>query len=121
MPGLHVDQRQFGRRRALIHAFILSARGNRVPCLVRNISTDGALLEVEDSRLIGQRFTLLVDSDQFEADCDVRHRTRQAVGVYFTDIRIARNGRDTRFAGPELVDTMRSIKIGDLSPDALIR
>lgn len=96
------ESRRFGRRRALIHAFIVNKNGHRIPCIVRNISTGGALLEVKDPKQIPNRLTLLIDADSFEADCDIRHRTAHAVGIYFNEIRIARHGCDTRLMGPRL-------------------
>lgn len=109
------DQRQFGRRRSLIHAFIVTERGGRATCLVRNISAGGALLEVELPQLVPQRMKLIVDADDFEADCELRHRNQFAVGVYFRDVRIGQRGVDTRFAGPALEDTMRTIKLTDIA------
>ena len=102
MPHVTFDNRKFGRRRALIHAFIVNKYGHRIPCIVRNISVGGALLEVEEPKQVPNRFRLVIDADSFEADCDIRHRTAHGVGIYFNDIRIARNGCDTRFIGPKL-------------------
>ena len=102
MPNSHTEARQFGRRRALIHAFIVTEKGHRIACIVRNISAGGALLEVEEPKQIPNRFKLLVEVDGFDADCDIRHRVAHGVGVYFNEVRIAHNGRDTRFAGPKL-------------------
>lgn len=102
MPHRPVENRRFGRRRALIHAFVVTKLGHRVPCIVRNISMGGALLEVEEPKQLPKSFKLVVDADSFEADCDIRHRTAHGVGIYFSAIRIARNGCDTRFVGPKL-------------------
>ena len=102
MSRSSADNREFGRRRALIHAFIVNKHGHRTACIVRNISIGRALLEVEDPKQVPHKLTLVIEADGFEADCEIRHRVAHAIGVYFTDIRIARNGRDTRFAGPKL-------------------
>ena len=102
MSSIMREQRKFGRRRALIHAFIVNKCGHRLPCIVRNISVGGALLEVEQPKHVPNRFKLVVDADAFEADCDIRHRTEHGVGVFFEACRIARNGRDTRVIGPRL-------------------
>ena len=102
MSRVKLDNRRFGRRRALIHAFIVNKNGHRIPCIVRNISMGGALLEVRDPKQVPNRLTLLIDADSFEADCDIRHRTAHGVGIYFRDIRIARHGCDTRYIGPRL-------------------
>ena len=102
MPRLQRDSRRFGRRRALIHACIVNKNGHRIPCIVRNISEGGALLEVDEPLQLPNKLLLRIESDGFEADCDVRHRTSHAIGVNFDNVCVARNGCDTRRAGPEL-------------------
>lgn len=114
MTQISLDNRDFGRRRALIHAIIVNKRGARTACLVRNISSGGALLEVEEPHLISQSLKLIIEADGFEADCDVRHKSDFAVGVYFTEIRIGENGRDTRFDGPQLQKSMEPLRITDI-------
>lgn len=106
------DNRRFGRRRALIHALVVNERGGRTTCFVRNISVGGALLEVAEPQLVSQRLTLIVDSDDFEADCEVRHRTAHGIGIYFNEVRIGRNGQDTRYAGPRLTGQTGPVLIG---------
>ena len=102
MSYRNAETRKFGRRRALIHAFIVTDKGHRIACIVRNISAGGALLEVEEPKQIPNQFKLVIEVDGFEADCDIRHRVAHGVGSYFNEIRVSRNGRDTRFAGPQL-------------------
>ena len=96
------EQRQFGRRRTLIHAIIVTAKGGPQSCIVRNVSQGGALLEVRHPQKLPSHFVLVVAADRFEADCEIRHRTANAVGVQFSEIRIGRGGRDTRDAAPRL-------------------
>lgn len=108
MPRLQRDSRRFGRRRALIHACIINKSGHRIPCIVRNISKGGALLEVDEPLQLPNNLLLRVETDGFEASCDIRHRTSHAIGVNFENVRVARNGCDTRFAGPELSDLQTS-------------
>lgn len=111
----HFDRRRFGRRRSLIHALVVTSKGTRVPCLVRNISTGGALLEVESPHLLTRLLTLCIEADGFEADCEIRHRTQHGIGVLFSDVRIAATGRDTRIAGPMLEAAMQDVRISDLA------
>lgn len=80
------DRRQFGRRQTLWHAWIKIAGRAREPCIVRNFSVTGALLEFAGAVPVVDRFRLIIDVHGFEADCYVRHRSRVAVGVYFDDI-----------------------------------
>lgn len=109
------EHRKFGRRRALIHGLIVNDKGARIPCLVRNISLGGALLEVEDTHLVSINLTLIIDSDGFEADCEVRHRSKHGVGVYFHGVRILEKGFDSRVAGPELTKAMENVLITDIA------
>lgn len=96
------EKRQFGRRRTLIHAVIVLAKGRQMSCIVRNVSQGGALLEVDEPKHVPLHFRLYVAADQFLADCEVRHRSEHGVGVLFKAIRIGRGGRDTREAAPNL-------------------
>lgn len=86
----------------MIHAMIVTAKGAQLSCIVRNVSQGGALLEVRDPETLPEHFGLIINSDRFTADCEVRHRTAHGVGVLFTEVRIGRGGRDTRDAAPNL-------------------
>ncbi len=77
------ERRQFGRRQTYVHARI-NARGRpSVPCIMRDISAGGALLEVEHPQWLPSRFRLRIEADGTEADCEVVRRTEDAVGVRF--------------------------------------
>jgi hypothetical protein len=102
MARPHNEQRQFGRRRTLIHAIVVTSNGCRQSCIVRNVSSGGALLELSDPHKLPVHFKLIVGADRFEAECEIRHRTANGVGVLFKGVRIARGGRDTRGAAPRL-------------------
>ena len=109
-----MDKRRFGRRRSLIHALVITSKGRRIPCLVRNISVGGALLELEQAQLASVTMKLIIEADGFEADCEIRHKSEHGVGVYFRDVRIEANGRDTRLAGPKLETAMQNVTISEL-------
>lgn len=87
MPGssARAERRQFGRRRMTCHAWVHVERRQRVACIVRNLSARGALLEFADLAPFASRFKLVVEHPPFEAQCDVRHRTANALGVYFSE------------------------------------
>jgi hypothetical protein len=77
------ERRQFGRRRTFVHA-IVSARGRpSVPCIMRDVSEGGALLEVSYPRWFPARFRLVIEATGFETECEIVHRTDTAVGVRF--------------------------------------
>jgi hypothetical protein len=78
------ERRQFGRRQTYMHARI-SARGRpSVPCIMRDVSDGGALLEVSYPQWLPSRFRLTLEANGFTADCEIVRRTDGAVGVRFT-------------------------------------
>jgi hypothetical protein len=79
-----VERRQFGRRRTCLHATIAPRSRPCEPCIVRDISASGALLEVSKPSLLPSRFRLIVEANGLETDCEVVHRGDTAVGVRFT-------------------------------------
>ena len=50
---------------------------------MRDVSEDGALLEVAHPEWLPSRFRLIVDALGIESDCEIVHRTTVAVGVRF--------------------------------------
>jgi len=67
-----------------MHAFILARGRPSVPCVVRDISAGGALLETAHPGWLPSRFRVMMEAPRFEADCEVVHRSAEAVGVRFT-------------------------------------
>lgn len=57
------------------------------PCTVRNVSALGALLEFDSPVKIPRYFRIAIEAPRFSADCEVRHRTGNSVGVMFTSNR----------------------------------
>lgn len=80
------DNRQFGRRTTLWHAWIIVAGRERETCIIRNFSVAGALLEFDHIVPSVDKFKLVIDEYGFEVACYVKHRSRFALGVYFTEI-----------------------------------
>jgi hypothetical protein len=77
------ERRQFGRRQTFMHA-VISLRGRpSVPCVVRNLSTSGALLEVDRPAWLPARFRVIIEAISFETDCEIVHRTNTGVGDRF--------------------------------------
>jgi len=79
------DNRRFGRRRTLWHAWVSVPGREREPCRVRNLSVEGALLEFERTVPCAGRFKLTIEETGFEVDCSVRHRGSSGLGVYFNE------------------------------------
>jgi hypothetical protein len=77
------ERRQFGRRQTYVHARIHARGRPSVPCIMRDVSEGGALLQVEHPQWLPSRFRLRFEADGTEADCEVVRRTEDAVGVRF--------------------------------------
>jgi hypothetical protein len=92
------ERRAFGRRRTHLHGFVHTSGRPAVPCIVRNISEGGALLEFDsDPFWLPSYFTLTIDSDKFAARCEIRRKTPHGAGVMFEAVAIKPGGVDSRF------------------------
>ena len=78
-----VERRQFGRRQTCLHATIATRGRPVILCLMRDVSDDGALLEVPHPEWLPTRFRLIVEALGIESDCEVVRRTEFAVGILF--------------------------------------
>jgi hypothetical protein len=66
-----------------MHAIISSRGRPPVPCVVRDVSEGGALMDVSHPELLPSRFRLIIEATGFEADCEIIHRAEGAIGVRF--------------------------------------
>ena len=55
------------------------------PCIVRNFSIEGALLEFKQPPPQATRFFMSIDAYNFSIECYVRHRSKTGIGVYFVE------------------------------------
>lgn len=82
----HVNRRGEPRRKVARTATILEqAAPTPVPCVVLDISANGARLDVEASATVPPHFKLLIDVDASERQCVVVWRKENSVGVRFCD------------------------------------
>jgi hypothetical protein len=58
--------------------------GGAIDCLVRNLSTTGATLEISSQVGIPERFALVVAGDGLHLRCDVVWRKNYRIGVAFS-------------------------------------
>jgi PilZ domain len=77
------ERRQFGRRQTCVHATIAPRGRPPIACVMRDVSDQGALLEVPHPQWLPSRFRLVVEAFGFESECEVVRRTDVAVGVRF--------------------------------------
>lgn len=81
-----VERRQFGRRKTCIHGWVAVDGRVKLPCLVRNVSKGGALLEFDVPKNLPFTFKLVIDSKGFEARCETRHKGPTWMGVEFVQV-----------------------------------
>lgn len=88
IPALQiVERRKTGRLQTNIAGIAKSQTGEAAKCSIKNISPMGAFLSFEQPTIIPKQFKLLVPECWFEAECEVRHSSKNGVGVVFTSNR----------------------------------
>lgn len=82
------DRRAFGRRRSCIHAWVLVPGRPPAPGIVRNFSTSGALIELNEILDPPGQFKLRIDRTGEEITCDLRHRKGAMLGLKFVSEKV---------------------------------
>lgn len=78
-------RRQFGRRQTNWHGWV-KVRGRPViPCIVKDFSAAGALLQFEIPEGFPDQFQLTIESERFQSHCKIRHREKGQMGVQFVE------------------------------------
>ncbi len=77
------EHRTSPRRRTLKAGTIAFNRAGGIDCTVRNLSEQGACLEVESPLGIPDNFTLVIESDHIRRSCHVAWRNAKRLGVAF--------------------------------------
>ena len=85
------EQREFGRRKTIKPAQIVSADRQPLPAVVVDISLGGARLQVGYGAEVPERFDLEIIEDGVSIGCEVVHTGANYVGVQF--IRLPRRIR----------------------------
>lgn len=78
-----VDNRAFGRRNTVRHAWITAGQRSRLSCCIRNLSVGGALLELDVPAWLPYNFELMIEDPKMTIACEVKHRGQHGVGVAF--------------------------------------
>lgn len=71
------------RRQRVLKAGTITFNGSAIDCVVRNISTTGAALEVESQIGIPSSFDLVITAEHFNEHCRVLWRKAKRLGVVF--------------------------------------
>ena len=77
-----MDQRIAARHR-ILRAATIEFGGIRIPCMVRNMSDVGAMLDLTATGEIPELFTLAVISDGHRTLCRLVWRNEKRIGVAF--------------------------------------
>ena len=78
-----IEKRAAPRHRVLKHGTLAFHGGGTVDCTVRNISSNGARLDIANPVGLPQSFTLFIQSDQFMRRCRAVWSREQRIGVAF--------------------------------------
>jgi hypothetical protein len=63
----------------------VSAGGSVMSCTVRNISPEGAAIDIENPAFVPQRFRLVMASDSSVRECRVAWIQKNRIGLTFVD------------------------------------
>ena len=77
------EHRRSLRHRTFKGGSISHANGAPIECIVRNLSTTGACLEVSGPAVMPDTFKLIIRPEIITRSCEVAWRTPQRIGVHF--------------------------------------
>jgi hypothetical protein len=83
------ERRSFGRRASQMHGWICPDGRPRIPCIVRNFSETGALIEAAEKVVLPDYFVLTIDAVGVRVGCEVRHEQAGLIGVRFVEEKAA--------------------------------
>ena len=79
-----IEKRTEPRHRVLKHGTLAFGDGGGVDCMVRNISSGGARLDVANPFRLPQSFMLVIESDHFMRRCRPVWCSETRIGVAFS-------------------------------------
>ena len=83
-PGFAMEEKRKYQRREVNQPAYISAGGSVMRCTVRNISPDGAALDVDNPAFVPAQFRLVMARDSSTRDCTVVWLQEKRIGVVFT-------------------------------------
>ena len=78
-----IEKRAAPRHRVLKHGTLAFGGGGGVDCMVRNISSGGARLDIANPVGVPPTFTLVIEVDQFMRRCRAVWSDDKRIGVAF--------------------------------------
>jgi hypothetical protein len=79
------EKRKYQRTEIDEPAYV-SAGGSVMSCMVRNISPEGAAIDVENPAFVPQRFRLVIKSDSSVRDCRIAWIQKNRIGLTFIEL-----------------------------------
>jgi hypothetical protein len=76
------ERRKYPRTEINERAFV-SSNGSAMSCVVRNLSPDGAAIEVENAAFVPERFRLVMARDRSVRECRVIWIQSNRIGLTF--------------------------------------
>lgn len=78
-------EKRMAPRRRVFKSGAIAFSGGRIDCIVRNLSSSGAGLDVESPIGLPPSFTLMIATDRFERRCHPVWRSDKRIGVAFDE------------------------------------
>jgi hypothetical protein len=78
-----MDERRKHQRTEINEPGLVSAGGSVMRCVVRNISPDGAAIDVENPAFVPARFRLVMENGARVHDCSVAWIQQNRIGLTF--------------------------------------
>jgi PilZ domain len=89
-----LEEKRKHQRTEINEPAYVSAGGSVMRCVVRNISPEGAAIEVDNPAFIPGQFRLVMASDSATHDCTVIWIQQKRIGVRFVKPAVAQLPRD---------------------------
>ena len=87
-----MDERRRYPRTEIDEPALVSAGGSVMRCVVRNISPEGAAIDVDNPAFVPARFRLVMDNGARVHECSIAWIQKNRIGVAF--IAVPQAGRD---------------------------
>ena len=88
-----MEERRKHSRTEIDEPAYVSSGGSVMSCRVRNISTEGAAIDVDNPAFVPSRFRLVMASDSSVYECSVAWIQRNRIGVIFAAAPQGADGR----------------------------
>lgn len=78
------ERRKYGRTEIDERAYV-SSGGSVMSCIVRNISPEGAAIDIDNPAFVPERFRLVMAKDSSVRECRVAWIQKNRIGLTFVD------------------------------------